>query len=216
MRLLLLALFLTLPLAAEEIELCEEGKKFVYGCDPIDPLYQIRVELSPANGGVELSYSQSPFPPEMKPASGESCQFKKRFETGLKSGTPTGNGVLALATLGTEIRLTNLGSRPVKIQLTGSPAGEPLAKGQSRKFSLTTAQEVRTESLNLPFWRVWQRPEKRQGKVVCTTDTKKLRVKAQVLLLKAEAEEAGLWEEATETPTAPTPSPAPAAATPSP
>ena len=123
MRFLWITLLFALPLHAEEAELCEQGKTFVYGCDPVEPLYQIRVDLSPAHGGVELGYSQTPLPPEMKPAAGESCTPKKRFETTLKSGTPTGTGVLAFAALGTEIRLTNLSPRAVKINLTGTPEG---------------------------------------------------------------------------------------------
>jgi len=200
---LLLLAMLAAPTGYADTEECDPAKTFIYGCEPIEPLYQVRVLLQPTHGPITLGYRQTPYPPGMAPTGGKgSCHFKKSYETTFSATSSVVSESIAYAGIGSELIVTNLGPRPVKVELTGSPAGEPLAKGETKKFSLTTAEEDSKLTVSLPLWKIWQLPEKRKGKVICARESKNEKLKAQVVTLKAQTEEPGLWEQvpATEAP----------------
>ncbi len=198
-----------------DTEECDPTKRFVFGCDPIEPLYQVRIKLAPKHGPITLAYWQTPYPVGMTPTGGpESCQYKKSYEAMYSATTSDIAETVAFGAIGSEIKVTNLGLRPVKVEFTGTTAGEPLAKGESKKFSLTTAAEDQVIGATIPLWKIWQIPEKKKGKTICSREAKKRRLKAQVVTLKVQTEEAGMWEESAAAGEVPPAAAAPAVAIP--
>ncbi len=182
------------PLYADDEELCPTGKTFLFGCDPIDPVYQLRLKLIPLPGRpIDVKLRQSPIPPGTPPtASAKSCAVQKAVEGQYASSTET-VAHTALAALGTELVVTNLAVNPISVTLTGEAPGEPLKSGETRKISLTTAEQEDSTSVSIPQWRVWEKATPGKKKV-CERDKTTRRFKAQGVTLTVKGMEDGAWE----------------------